>query len=39
MGRSFYMSVPTNWNKLMAKLRFEMKYNILRRKVKLFLLH
>ena len=39
MGRSLCVSAPTNWNKLPAKLRCEMKYNIFCRKVKLFLLH
>ena len=36
MGRSFCVSAPTNWNKLPAKLRREINYNIFRRKVKLF---
>ena len=39
MGRSFYVSAPTNWNKLPVKLRCEMKYNIFRGKVKLLLFH
>ena len=39
MGRSFCVSAPTNWNKLLTKLHCEINYNIFRRKVKLFLLH
>ena len=39
MGRYFCVSEPTNWNKLTAKLRCEINYNIFRRKVKLFLLY
>ena len=39
MGKSFCVSAPINWNNLPAKLSCEMKYNILRRKVKLCLLH
>ena len=39
MDRSFCVSAPNNWNKLPAKLRCEIKDNIFRHKVKLFLLH
>ena len=38
MCRSFCVSAPTNWNKLPENLRCEMKYNIFRRTVKLFVL-
>ena len=39
MVRSFYVSAPTNWNKLPEKLRCEIKYNIFLRKVKLFFIN
>ena len=39
MGRTFCVSALSNWNKLPPKLRCEMKYNYLRRKVIVLLLH